>query len=73
MTLCEFDRYDSAGMVCDAVDNIARHLAWEGQAVFEIINDEEQIYLNGFTTKNLVKLFTEVSQLKFKAKKGIIF
>lgn len=55
--LGEFDRHDTAGMVCDAVDNIARHLAWEGQVAFEIINDEEQIYLNGFTTKNLFNLF----------------
>lgn len=61
--LGEFDRYDTAGMVCDAVDNIARHLAWEGQAVFEIIYDEEQIYLNGLTTKNLFKTFNWYLQL----------
>jgi hypothetical protein len=54
--LGEFDRYDTTGMVCDAVENIARHLAWEGQAVYEIINDKEQIYIHGFTSKNLFRL-----------------
>lgn len=61
--LGEFDRYDTAGMVCDAVDNVARHLALEGRAVFEIIYDEEQIYLNGLTTKNLIKAFNWYLQL----------
>ncbi len=61
--LCEFDRYDTAEMVCDAVENIARQLAWEGQVAFEIMYDEEQIYLNGLTTKNLFKLFNWYLQL----------
>lgn len=61
--LGEFDRHDAAGMVSDAVDNIARHLAWEGQAVFEIIKDGEQVYVNGFTTKNLFKLFNWYLQI----------
>lgn len=54
--LGEFDRYDTAAMVCDAVDNIARHLAWKGQAVYEIIKDNDQIYIHGFTPKNLIKI-----------------
>lgn len=54
--LGEFDRYDTAAMVCDAVDNISRHLAWEGQAVYEIIKDNEQIYIHSFTTKYLFKV-----------------
>ncbi|WP_420554512.1 hypothetical protein [Neptuniibacter marinus] len=61
--LGEFDRYDTAGMVCDAIDSIARHLAWEGQALFEIIYDEEQIYLNGLTTKNIFRVFNWYLQL----------
>ncbi|WP_221192012.1 hypothetical protein [Microbulbifer rhizosphaerae] len=61
--LAEFDRYDTAGMVCDAVDNIARYLAWEGQAAFEIIKYEERIYINGFTSKNLFKLFNWYLQI----------
>ncbi|MEW8375017.1 MAG: hypothetical protein AB2722_14005 [Candidatus Thiodiazotropha sp.] len=61
--LGEFNRHDAAGMLCDAVDNIARYLAWEGQAVFEIIEDGEQVYINGFTTKNLFKLFNWYLQI----------
>lgn len=54
--LGEFDRYDTTAMICDAIDNIAKHLAWEGQAVYEIIKDNEQIYLHGFTSKNLIQI-----------------
>lgn len=54
--LGEFDKHDTARMFCDAVDNIARHLAWEGQAVYEIIKDQEQIYIHGITSKNLFRL-----------------
>lgn len=54
--LGQFDKHDSAAMVCDAVDNIARHLAWEGQAVYEIIKDNEQIYVHGFTSNNLFRV-----------------
>jgi hypothetical protein len=54
--LGEFDRYDNAAMVCDAVDNMARALAWEGEAVYEIIKDDEQTYVHGFTSKNLFKI-----------------
>lgn len=55
--LGQFDKHDIEALVCDAVDNIARHLAWEGQAVHEIINDSEQVYIHGFTSKNLFKIF----------------
>lgn len=61
--LGEFDIHDTAEMVCDAVANIARYLAWEGQAVFEILKDEEHIYINGFTAKNLFKLFNWYLQI----------
>lgn len=54
--LGQFDKYDTAAMVCDAIDNIARHLAWEGQSVYEIIKDNEQVYIHGFTSKNLSKI-----------------
>ncbi len=52
-----FNRHDTEAMVCDAVDNMAMHLAWEGQAVYEIIEDNDQIYVHSFTSKNLFKLF----------------
>lgn len=61
--LGEFDRYDPTGMACDAVENIARYLAWEGQAVFEIIEHKDKIYVNGFTPKNLFKLFNWYLQI----------
>lgn len=55
--LDEFDRHDVKGSVCDVVDNIARHLAWEGCAVYEIIQDEDGImHVHNFTPKRLVKL-----------------
>jgi len=54
--LGEFDKYDFTATVCDAVDYIARHLSWEGQAFYEIIKDNEQIYIHGFTSKNLLKI-----------------
>lgn len=61
--LGQFDKYDIPAMVCDAIDNIAKYLAWEGQAVFEIIKEEEHIYINGFTSKNLFKLFNWYLQI----------
>ena len=52
-----FDRHDLAGMVCDAVEEIARLLSWDGCSVFELIKDDnENLHVYGFTTKNLVKL-----------------
>ena len=55
-SLGAYDRHDTAAMVCDAVDNIARHLAWEGQATYEIVKDNEQIYIFGFTPNYLFKV-----------------
>ena len=53
----QFDRHDLVGMVCDAVGEIAKHLAWEGSAVYEIVPTEgEAPRLCGFTSKNLVRL-----------------
>jgi hypothetical protein len=54
--LGEFDKYDLPGMLCDAIDNIAKHLAWEGCAVYEIVtNDEGEVNLHSFTSKRLVR------------------
>lgn len=54
--LGEFDRYDLSGMVCDAVENIARHLAWEGCAVYEIATDDDgEVHVHSFTSKRLVR------------------
>ena len=50
-----FERHDLAGIACDAVDQIATQLAWEGQAVFEIISDDGGgTHVHGFTSKRLV-------------------
>ena len=52
----EYSRYDDKETVCDAVESIARHLAWEGQANFEILYDDSNgIYLENFTSKRLLK------------------
>ena len=54
--LSKFDRHDLARVVCDAVSEIARHLAWEGCAVYEIISDESNItHVRGFTSRRLVR------------------
>lgn len=56
--IARHDRPDLAGSVCDAVEEVARQLSWEGCAVFEIIPSEEDVpFLYGFTSTNLVKLF----------------
>jgi hypothetical protein len=52
-----YDRYDLTEMVCDAVNEMARHLAWEGCAVYEIIAaDDSTTRLYSFTSKRLVRL-----------------
>jgi len=52
-----YDRHDVAGMVCDAIDEIVRHLAWEGCAVYELIHGEDgSQHIWGFTSKRLWKL-----------------
>jgi hypothetical protein len=54
--LGKFDRYDLSGMFCDAVDNIARHLAWEGCAVYEIATEDGgELHLHSFTSKRLLR------------------
>ena len=51
------DRYDVAEMVCDAVNEIAQHLAWEGCAPYEIIRSDDGLHhIWGFTSKRLWKL-----------------
>ncbi|MFZ2207117.1 MAG: hypothetical protein WAV22_00450 [Porticoccaceae bacterium] len=52
-----YDRHDLAGMVCDAVEEIARHLAWEGCAVYELIRDTAGLqHIRGFTSRGLWRL-----------------
>lgn len=46
-------------LVCDTVQEIAMHLAWQGKAVHEIIPDNDEprkYYLESFTTKRLIKV-----------------
>ncbi|HKT31007.1 MAG TPA: hypothetical protein VJS89_00780 [Gammaproteobacteria bacterium] len=53
----QYDRHDVVGMVCDAIDEIARRLAWEGCAVYELIHGEDgSQHILGFTSKRLSKL-----------------
>lgn len=52
-----YDRHDVAGMVCDAIEEIARHLAWEGCAVYELIRGDDGLqHIWGFTSKGLWRL-----------------
>jgi len=51
----ELDRHDLDEIVCDAVINIAKHLTWEGCAIYEITRDNDGVIdIYGFTTKRLV-------------------
>lgn len=52
-----YDRHDLNGTVCDAVEEVARHLAWQGCAVYEIITDESGTsHIHGFTSQRLLSL-----------------
>lgn len=52
----KFDRRDRTRLVCDAVGEIAKHLAWEGCAVYEIVPDQSNIvHVHSFTSQRLVK------------------
>lgn len=52
-----YDRHGIAETVCDAINEIVRHLAWEGCAAYELIhgNDGSQ-HIWGFTSRRLWKL-----------------
>ena len=53
----KYDRRDLAEMVCDAIHEIATHLAWEGCSAYEIVSgDNGTVKLHSFTTKRLVRL-----------------
>lgn len=52
-----YDRHDITGMVCDAVEEIARNLVWEGCAVYELIRGDDGLqHIWGFTSKGLWRL-----------------
>jgi hypothetical protein len=58
-TLSEHERHDVTRLVCDAVQQVAMHLAWQGNAVYEIIKDElegDKFILHGFTTQRLYRI-----------------
>lgn len=51
-----YDRHDLAGMVCDAIEEVAQHLAWQGCAVYEVVRDEDgALHVWSFTSKRLWK------------------
>ena len=53
----QYDQHDLAEMVCDAIEEIARHLAWEGYAVYELVrSDDGMQHIWGFTPKRLWRL-----------------
>lgn len=55
--ICRYNRRDMRGMVSDAIEELARHLAWEGRAVYEIISDNEgSQHVCAFTSKGLWRL-----------------
>jgi hypothetical protein len=55
--IAQYDRHGIEKIVCDAVDEIAKHLSWEGCAVYELLPCEDDVpYPHSFTSKNLIKL-----------------
>jgi hypothetical protein len=58
-SLAEYDHWDVMEVVCDAVEQVALHLAWYGYAVHEIIcdhKDNSKYHLYSFTSKSLYRL-----------------
>lgn len=58
ISLAEYERHDPTSVLCDAVSQVATHLAWRGRAVYEIVQDEEdplKCHLYGFTTQRLYR------------------
>ncbi|MHB8828738.1 MAG: hypothetical protein ACYC6Q_04280 [Syntrophales bacterium] len=54
--LGEYNRHYLPEMVCDAVEDIASHLAWEGCALYEIVKgDNGEVHVHSFTSKRLVR------------------
>lgn len=61
--ISDSDRYDPAKTVCDVVNEIARHMAWEGLAVFEILDGGECVYISSITSKCLFRIFNWYLQI----------
>jgi hypothetical protein len=58
-SLAQYDHYEVNDLICDTVQEVAMHLAWQGKAVYEIIpdrNEPRKYYLHSFTTKCLFRL-----------------
>ena len=54
--LGEYNRHDVHEMACDAIENIARHLAWGGRAVYEIVKDDDgEVHVHSFTSRRLMR------------------
>lgn len=52
-----YERRELPEIVCDAIDNIAQGLAWEGRACYEILRDPQGTpNLHGFTSRSLFRL-----------------
>jgi len=55
--LCEYERHDQVRVVCDAVEQIARDLSWQGCACYEICYDStNNPYLIRFPSNGFHKL-----------------
>lgn len=55
--ICRYEKHDLKSMVCNAVEEISRHIAWEGCAVYELIlGDDGLQHILNFTPKNLWRL-----------------
>ncbi|MEX2462141.1 MAG: hypothetical protein WD469_12750 [Paenibacillaceae bacterium] len=65
-SLCNYDHYDLKSTICDAVENIAGSLVYNGKCHFEIAIDDDdpnQKYLVSFTSKRLFRAFRYYVQI----------
>ena len=62
-SLCQHNRTDIPEILCDAVSQIARHLSIDGQGFYEIIKDDNEIHVNGFTSINIFRIFSWYLQI----------
>ena len=59
--------YDLLEIASDAITNIARNLAFEGDVLYEIVNSNNEYNLYSFTSKRVIRFFTHYFQFIPKA------
>ncbi|HSZ84802.1 MAG TPA: hypothetical protein VK787_02165, partial [Puia sp.] len=57
---CNYDRNDQTGLICDAINQIAQELSWEGKIFYEIFNfldnGESHLFARYFTHQRVFRV-----------------